>query len=123
MPCGNPFDPGQANLDVAAARRSGHTAVHGRRPGSDSKLFCSLSEEEAQNAAGTDLIPLSIPPLRGRLTLMCLTCGRLVRVMIAVFGTPFSTHGSVQGEVYAASFGGMRRNAGDAAVVPDGPGW
>ena len=38
-------------------------------------------------------------------------------------GTPFPIHGSVQGEVYAAPFVGMRRNAGDVAVVPSGPGW
>ena len=52
----------------------------------DLKLFYCRPREEPESLAGSDLIPLSVPPLRGRLTLTCCMGERLVKDMIAVFG-------------------------------------
>ena len=52
----------------------------------DLKLFYSIPEEDPESTADADLIPLTVPPLRGRLTLTCLAGERLVKEMIAVFG-------------------------------------
>ena len=52
----------------------------------DLKLYRSLPEEEQGSLTDTDLVPLSVPPLRGRLTLAFFTNVRLVKDMMAIFG-------------------------------------
>ena len=52
----------------------------------DLKLHYSDPEDEEESTADATLVPLSIPPLRGRLTLTCFTREKLVRDMIALFG-------------------------------------
>ena len=52
----------------------------------DLKLFYSVTEEDPESTADADLVPLSVPPLRGQLTLTYLAGERLVKDMIAVFG-------------------------------------
>jgi hypothetical protein len=50
------------------------------------KLFYSFPEQDPESTADAELVPLSVPPLRGRLTLTCLAGERLVKDMMAVFG-------------------------------------
>ena len=50
------------------------------------KLYHSLSKKEPGSLTDADLIPLSVPPLRGRLTLSFFTNVRLVKDMMAIFG-------------------------------------
>ena len=52
----------------------------------DLRLCYSSSREEQEDTAGADLVPLSVPPLCGRLTLICFTKGGFVRDMITFFG-------------------------------------
>ena len=52
----------------------------------DLKLCYPLPIEEQDSSADTDLVPLSIPPLQGRLTLTCFTREKLVKDMISLFG-------------------------------------
>ena len=52
----------------------------------DLKLQYPFPRGEEDGAADTTLVPLSIPPLRGRLTLTCFTREELVKGMIAFFG-------------------------------------
>lgn len=50
----------------------------------DLKL-CYLTEER-ESTADADLVPLSVPPLQGQLTLVGFTKGKLMKEMIALFG-------------------------------------
>ena len=52
----------------------------------DLKLSYPVEEEEQESAIDADLVPLSIPPLRGRLTLTCFTREMLMKDMIDLFG-------------------------------------
>ena len=52
----------------------------------DLKLNYHLPTIEQESTAGAILIPLSIPPLRGRLMLTCFAREKLVKDMIAIFG-------------------------------------
>ena len=52
----------------------------------DLKIDYCVSEDEEENTADATLVPLSVPPLRGRLTLTCFRREKLVREMIALFG-------------------------------------
>ena len=52
----------------------------------DLKLHCNLPANKRESTADARLVPLSIPPLRGRLILACFTRENLVRDMIALFG-------------------------------------
>ena len=52
----------------------------------DLKLNYRLPTVEEESTAGAMLTPLSIPPLRGRLTLTCFAREKLVKEMIALFG-------------------------------------
>ena len=52
----------------------------------DLRLVYSIEEEEQESTIDADLVPLSIPPLRGRLTLACFTREMLVKEMIDLFG-------------------------------------
>ena len=52
----------------------------------DLKLHSCLSRVEEDSTVDETLVPLSIPPLRGRLTLTCFTREKLVKDMIALFG-------------------------------------
>ena len=52
----------------------------------DLKLCYNRSVERQEGAADMDLIPLSVPPLCGRLTLLFFTKERLVKDMITFFG-------------------------------------
>jgi len=52
----------------------------------DLKLHYCLPEDEEESTADATLIPLSIPPLRGRLTLVSFTRENLMRDMITLFG-------------------------------------
>jgi len=52
----------------------------------DLKLCYNLPMEEQEGTAGTDFVPLSVPPLCGRLTLICFTKEKLVEDMITFFG-------------------------------------
>ena len=52
----------------------------------DLKLFYERPIEEWESAADGELVPLSVPPLHGRLTLTCFTGRRLVEDMIDLFG-------------------------------------
>jgi hypothetical protein len=52
----------------------------------DLKLNYEIPTVERESKADATLIPLSTPPLRGRLTLTCFTRVKLVKEMIAVFG-------------------------------------
>jgi hypothetical protein len=52
----------------------------------DLKLHYSIPIDEQESTADATLVPLSIPPLRGRLTLTCFTREKLVKEMIFLFG-------------------------------------
>jgi len=52
----------------------------------DLKLCYSFLKEEQEGTAGTDLTPLCVPPLGGRLTLTCFAREKLVKDMITFFG-------------------------------------
>ena len=52
----------------------------------DFKLHYPSPTDEEEGTADAELVPLSIPPLRGRLTLTCLTSENLVKDMITFFG-------------------------------------
>lgn len=52
----------------------------------DCKLTYATLEEIQESADDTELVPLSVPPLRGRLTLTCFTWENLVKDMIILFG-------------------------------------
>jgi hypothetical protein len=52
----------------------------------DLKLHYSIPRDEQESVADATLVPLSIPPLRGRLTLMCFTREKFVKEMISLFG-------------------------------------
>ena len=52
----------------------------------DLKLCYNSSFMDRDGAADADLIPLSVPPLCGRLTLVCFAKEKLVKEMIALFG-------------------------------------
>ena len=52
----------------------------------DLKVCYGFPVEEQESMADAELIPLSVPPLHGRLTLTCFTRGRLVEDMIVLFG-------------------------------------
>jgi len=52
----------------------------------DLKLHCCVRPGEQESIADATLVPLSIPPLRGRLILTCFARENLVRDMIAIFG-------------------------------------
>jgi hypothetical protein len=52
----------------------------------DLKLQYTVPRDEQESTAGATLVPLSIPPLRGRLTLTCFTREKLVKEMISLFG-------------------------------------
>jgi hypothetical protein len=52
----------------------------------DLKLHYSLPRSEQESAADETLVPLSTPPLRGRLTLTCFTRETLLKEMIFLFG-------------------------------------
>jgi len=52
----------------------------------DLKLCYPSPTEEREGTIDVDLVPLSVPPLRGRLTLICFTRKKLVKDMIALFG-------------------------------------
>jgi hypothetical protein len=52
----------------------------------DLKLHYPLLRDEQESTADATLVPLSIPPLRGRLTLTCFTREKLVKEMISLFG-------------------------------------
>ena len=52
----------------------------------DLKLCYPSPTEEQEGTADADLVPPSVPPLRGRLTLICFTREKLVKDMIALFG-------------------------------------
>ena len=52
----------------------------------DLKLNYFSPKEVEESADDTALIPLSVPPLRGRLTLVCFTREKLVKDMIVLFG-------------------------------------
>ena len=52
----------------------------------DLKLHYNSPKDEGESTADAMLVPLSIPPLRGRLTLTCFTRKKLVRDMIVLFG-------------------------------------
>jgi len=54
----------------------------------DLKFHYPFPKNEQESMADTMLIPISIPPLQGWLTLMCFTRENLVRDMIAFFGGP-----------------------------------
>ena len=52
----------------------------------DCKLTYATLEEIQESADDTELVPLSVHPLRGRLTLTCFTWENLVKDMIILFG-------------------------------------
>ena len=52
----------------------------------DIKLSYATPEEEQDGVDDVSLVPLSVPPLRGCLTLTCFTREKLVRDMIVLFG-------------------------------------
>ena len=52
----------------------------------DLKLLYSVPSKGCDSAADADLVPPSVPPLRGRLTLTCLGGERLMKDMITFFG-------------------------------------
>jgi hypothetical protein len=52
----------------------------------DLKLNYSIPMDERESTADADLVPLSIPPLQGRLTVTCFTRERLMKEMISLFG-------------------------------------
>ena len=52
----------------------------------DLKLCYELPTEEQEGTADEELVPVSTPPLRGRLTLTCFTREKLMEDMIALFG-------------------------------------
>jgi hypothetical protein len=52
----------------------------------DLKLHYPFPRDEQESTADAALVPLSVPPLRGRLTLTCFTREKLVKEMILLFG-------------------------------------
>ena len=52
----------------------------------DLRICYNRPYEEQEGTAGTDLVPLSVPPLCGRLMLVCFTKEKLVEDMITFFG-------------------------------------
>jgi len=52
----------------------------------DLKLCYPFPVEEQETTADVALVPLSVPPLHGRLTLTCFTRKKLIQDMIAFFG-------------------------------------
>jgi hypothetical protein len=52
----------------------------------DLKLHYTVPRDELESTADPTLVPLSVPPLRGRLTLTCFTREKLVKEMISLFG-------------------------------------
>lgn len=52
----------------------------------DCKLTYATLEEIQESVDDAELVPLSVPPLRGRLTLTCFTWENLVKDMIILFG-------------------------------------
>jgi len=52
----------------------------------DLKISYHFPKREREGVAGAKLVPLSVPPLCGRLTLKCFTKEKLVKDMIAFFG-------------------------------------
>ena len=52
----------------------------------DLKLHYTVPRDEQESTADATLVPLSVPPLRGRLTLTCFTREKLVKEMIYLFG-------------------------------------
>ena len=52
----------------------------------DLKIFYPSLKYKQESTADATLVPLSVPPLRGRLTLTCFTRENLVKDMIALFG-------------------------------------
>ena len=86
----------------------------------DLKLNYPLLTDENESTADVALTPLSVPPLRGCLTLTCFTRKKLVEDMIALFeGLRFLSHGPLQGELRAAPFRCMCGHPGDVEVVSD----
>ena len=52
----------------------------------DLRFHYPFPNSEQENTADTTLVPLSVPPLRGRLALTCFTRERLIKDMAALFG-------------------------------------
>ena len=52
----------------------------------DLKLCYPIPSQEQESTADSTLVPLFVPPLRGRLTLTCFTREALLKDMIALFG-------------------------------------
>jgi len=52
----------------------------------DLRICYDFPMEKQEGTAGADLTPLSVPPLCGRLTLVCFTKEKLVKDMITFFG-------------------------------------
>ena len=52
----------------------------------DLRFHYPFPEDEQEDAADVTLVPLSVPPLRGRLTLTCFTRERLMKDMAVLFG-------------------------------------
>jgi len=52
----------------------------------DLKICYRIPTEIQESMTDAELVPLSIPPLRGRLTLTCFTRGRLMDDMVVLFG-------------------------------------
>ena len=52
----------------------------------DLKLHYAIPMDEQESPTDATLVPLSVPPLRGQLTLTCFTREKLVKEMISLFG-------------------------------------
>jgi hypothetical protein len=52
----------------------------------DLKLHYTVPRDEQESTLDATLVPLSIPPLQGRLTLTCFTREKLMKEMISLFG-------------------------------------
>ena len=52
----------------------------------DLKLLYTIPRDEQESMADAALVPLSVPPLQGRLTLTCFTRENLIKEMILLFG-------------------------------------
>jgi len=52
----------------------------------DLKLCYPFPTNEQESTANADLVPLSVPPLQGQLTLTCFSREKLVKDMVALFG-------------------------------------
>ena len=81
----------------------------------DLKLNYSIPMEEHDGVDDVALVPLSVPPLRGRLTLICFSRDKLTGRSLR--WPPFSFHGPLHGDVRAAPFRWMCGNLGSTAVV------